>query len=127
MIYDDVLPLMERKFPEWWDAYLAEFREDGSGGAHMAAGTLVSLIEEAMRLGDKSYAARAAAFGDALADSADPRVENLLYVSFLENMDHLDHADLRMVAAMLGTKARSMLSEMVPTVDEPARQAETRR
>lgn len=121
MNYDDVLPLLQRQFPEWWDAHLTEFREEGSGGAHMAAGTLVSLIEEAMRLGDKDYAARAAAFGDALAASADPRVENLLYVSFLENMDHLDRADLQMIAALLGAKARSMLSEMVPHVDEPAR------
>jgi len=127
MIYDDVLPLMERQFPEWWDAHLAEFGEEGSGGAHMAAGTLVSLIEEAMRLGDKSYAAKAAAFGDALAASADPRVENLLFVSFLENMDHIDEADLRMIAAMLGTKARSMLSEMVPQVDGPARKSGIRR
>lgn len=127
MIYDDVLPLMERKFPEWWDAYLAEFHEEGSGGLHIAAGTLVSLIEKAMRAGEKSYAARAASFGDALAESADPRVRNVLYVSFLENMDHLDHADLQLIASMLGAKARFMLSEMVPQVDEPERQSESRR
>jgi hypothetical protein len=127
VIYDDVLPLLERHFPEWWDGHLAEFREEGSGGAHMAAGTLVSLIDEAMRLGDKSYAARAAALGDALADSADPRVENVLYVSFLENMDHLDRGDLLLIAGMLGNKSRAMLSEMVSKVDEPTRQAGSRR
>lgn len=127
MIYDDVLSHMEKRFPEWWTAFLSEFSEEGSGGAHMAAGTLVSLIEEAMRRGDKSYAARAGAFGDALADSADSRVENLLYVSYFENMDHMDPEDLRLIAEMLGTKARAMLSEMVPKVDEPARRAGSRR
>ncbi|ACS43680.1 Hypothetical protein MexAM1_META2p0842 (plasmid) [Methylorubrum extorquens AM1] len=85
----------------------------------MAAGTLVGLIGEAMALGAKQFADRAAAFADRLAESEDPRVENLLYVSFFENMDHMRLDDLRLIAERLSPRARGMLSEMVPEVDAP--------
>jgi hypothetical protein len=119
MTYDDILPLMEARFPEWWNGFLSEFALPDSGGAHCGCGDLVALVDEAMRLGARAYAARIAAFADTLAASADPRVENVLYVSVLENLDNLRPADLRLVAGHLGPRARGMLSEMVPAVDGP--------
>lgn len=119
MTYEEVLHFMRDTFPEWWEGHLSEFEEEGSGSCHMAAGTLVGLIGEAMALGAKQFADRAAAFADRLAESEDPRVENLLYVSFFENMDHMRLDDLRLIAERLSPRARGMLSEMVPEVDAP--------
>ncbi|HXG59891.1 MAG TPA: hypothetical protein VNO22_00825, partial [Planctomycetota bacterium] len=102
-----MLPEFRAAYGEWLEKY-------DSGLPHCVFGTLTQFVVEEYRRGATGPGTpfdRALCFLEEAMGSKDPEVQNLVWVSFLENLDAHAGEDFEGIKAKLGPKLRATLKK----------------